>query len=135
MPAAPDQLSAISLFVDDLAVARRFYLEVFGGQVVHEDANAVAIRWQNLILNLLHQDSAAEIVTPLAVGPARAAVRCQFSIWVDDVQAADERLRALGVPALHGPIDRPWGLRTLSFADPAGHSWELGQALPLAPSA
>jgi catechol 2,3-dioxygenase-like lactoylglutathione lyase family enzyme len=130
MPSAPDLLSAISLFVDDLAVAKRFYLAVFGGRVVHEDASSVAIRWQNLILNLLHQDHAAEIVAPLTVGAARADVRCQFSVRVPDVQAAYEGLRALGVAALQGPIDRPWGLRTVSFADPSGHSWELGQALP-----
>ena len=30
-----------------------------------------------------------------------------------------------GVELLNGPVDRPWGVRTAAFADPAGHIWEL----------
>jgi uncharacterized glyoxalase superfamily protein PhnB len=32
---------------------------------------------------------------------------------------------ARGVKLLNGPIDRPWGPRTASFMDPAGHIWEI----------
>ena len=31
----------------------------------------------------------------------------------------------LGVELLNGPMDRPWGIRTASFKDPAGHIWEI----------
>jgi lactoylglutathione lyase len=27
-------------------------------------------------------------------------------------------------------LDRPWGMRTAAFSDPAGHFWELAQELP-----
>jgi lactoylglutathione lyase len=37
---------------------------------------------------------------------------------VDDVDAEAERLRGLGVEFLSGPVDRPWGHRTLHFLDP-----------------
>jgi uncharacterized glyoxalase superfamily protein PhnB len=29
-----------------------------------------------------------------------------------------------------GPADRSWGMRTVTFADPAGHIWEIAQGLP-----
>lgn len=27
----------------------------------------------------------------------------------------------------HGPMDRPWGIRTASFIDPVGHIWEVAK--------
>jgi lactoylglutathione lyase len=30
---------------------------------------------------------------------------------------------------LNGPVDRPWGVRTANFQDPAGHVWQIGQDL------
>jgi catechol 2,3-dioxygenase-like lactoylglutathione lyase family enzyme len=39
---------------------------------------------------------------------------------VDDVDAACAELAQLGVPLIDGPVDRPWGIRTASFTDPAG---------------
>ena len=32
--------------------------------------------------------------------------------------------------ALRGPADRPWGMRTVTFADPGGHIWEIAQEIP-----
>jgi uncharacterized glyoxalase superfamily protein PhnB len=29
-----------------------------------------------------------------------------------------------------GPADRSWGMRTVTFADPAGHIWVIAQGLP-----
>jgi catechol 2,3-dioxygenase-like lactoylglutathione lyase family enzyme len=40
-------ISAISLFVEDLAAAKAFYLDVLSGPVVYEDANSVAIQFDN----------------------------------------------------------------------------------------
>ena len=34
-------------------------------------------------------------------------------------------LERRGVELLNGPMDRPWGLRTANFRDPAGYIWEL----------
>jgi uncharacterized glyoxalase superfamily protein PhnB len=33
------------------------------------------------------------------------------------------------VVLLNGPVDRPWGVRTASFTDPAGHIWRIAQDL------
>jgi uncharacterized glyoxalase superfamily protein PhnB len=54
----------------------------------------------------------------------------QFAIIVEDVDAVYSELSARGVEVITGPSDRPWGMRTVTFADPAGHIWEIAQSLP-----
>ena len=124
-----DHVSAISLFVEDLHAAKRFYLEVFGVPVIFEDANSVALRFSGLIVNLLQVEAAREIVAPGAVGSRSTGSRFQLSVWVDDVDEVCTALVARGVQLLNGPLDRPWRMRTANFVDPAGHSWEVGQRL------
>ena len=122
-------VSAMSLFVDDVPAAKEFYEGVFGATLVFEDANSAAVRFDNLIVNLLHVESAPEIIEPGIVAPRAAGSRFQLSIWVDDVDAACAELAKRGVTLLAGPKDRPWGMRTANFVDPAGHSWEIAQRI------
>jgi catechol 2,3-dioxygenase-like lactoylglutathione lyase family enzyme len=122
-----DHVNAISLFVEDLQAAKAFYVDVFGVPVIFEDESSVAVKFENLIVNLLHVESAREIVEPGAVGTRDSGSRFQLSIWVPDVDAVCKELQRRGVKLLTGPRDRPWGLRTANFVDPAGHSWEVGQ--------
>lgn len=121
-------ISAISLFVEDLPAARAFYLDVFGVPVAYEDANCTVVKFENVLVNLLQIAHAPEIVAPGAVAARDAGARFQLSIWVPDVLAVYERLKQRGI-AINGPLDRPWGLRTINFTDPAGHSWEVGQQI------
>jgi len=123
-----NHINAISLFVEDLPAARAFYLDVFGVPVAYEDDNCTVVKFENVLINLLQIAHAPEIVAPGAVAPSTAGSRFQMSIWVADVQAVCERLKQRGIP-INGPLDRPWGLRTINFTDPAGHSWEVGQQL------
>jgi catechol 2,3-dioxygenase-like lactoylglutathione lyase family enzyme len=122
-----NKLSAISLFVGDLMAAKAFYIKVFGVPVLFEDEASVAVKFDNLIVNLLKDENAAEIVEPGLVAAAAAGHRFQISIWVPDVDAVCARLQQMGVQLLTGPRNRPWGMRTANFIDPAGHSWEVGQ--------
>jgi catechol 2,3-dioxygenase-like lactoylglutathione lyase family enzyme len=119
------QVFAVTLFVDDLAVAEAFYHEVFGMPLVHKDDDSVAYRFPNMVVNLLLASSAPELIAPAAVGPAGTPVRMMLTLEVDDVDAFATHLRALGVPILNGPLDRPWGPRTVTVADPSGHCWEF----------
>ena len=43
----------------------------------------------------------------------------------DAVEQIVQELERRGVKLLNGPMDRPWGIRTASFRDPAGHLWEV----------
>ena len=123
------QITAISLFVEDLNAAKAFYQEVFDVPVIFEDESAVAFRFVNLIVNLLCVEEAHEIIEPGAVGTRDAGSRFQLSIWVPDVDTVCAKLQQRGVELLVGPKDRPWGMRTANFVDPAGHSWEIAQRL------
>ena len=43
------------------------------------------------------------------------------------VDATCAWLAQRGVELLNGPMDRPWGIRTATFQDPAGHIWEIAK--------
>jgi catechol 2,3-dioxygenase-like lactoylglutathione lyase family enzyme len=116
---------AITLFMDDLAAATAFYTDVFQMSVLNEDENAVAFGFPGLVVNLLKREAARELIQPAPVGQAGAPARMMLTLRVDDVDGVCDRLRARGVEFLNGPMDRPWGPRTATFADPSGHCWEL----------
>lgn len=128
MPTNPlSKVSAISLFVEDTAAAKSFYTSTFGVPVVFEDATSVAVKFDNLIVNLLRASEGATLVRPAAVGGPDAGKRFQMSIWVEDLAAVCEKLAQQDVKLLTGPQLQPWGLKTVTFVDPAGHSWEVAQ--------
>lgn len=124
-PAWAPGIFAITLFVEDLAAARDLYGRVFGLPVVFADANSAVFRFGETLVNLLDVAAAPELVAPGAVAPPTAGARMVLTVRVDDVDAWCDHLRARGVALLNGPMDRPWGPRTASFRDPAGHIWEL----------
>ena len=118
-------IAAVTLFVEDLAAAREFYRNVFALPVHYEDAESVVFRFGETLVNLLASSAADELITPGAVAGPDSGHRFQFTLAVDDVDAACEELSERGIRLLNGPMDRPWGVRTASFEDPAGHIWEL----------
>lgn len=118
-------LSAITLFVDDLAAAREFYARAFALPIHYEDDVSAVFDFDGTLINLLQESEAYDLIAPSGVADAGAGARMQLTIAVDDVDAAVADLRSRGVELLNGPMDRPWGIRTAAFADPAGHIWEL----------
>jgi len=123
----PKGIGAITLFVENLDASKRFYEKTFGLPVVFEDKNSVVFKMGGTLINLLKIESADELVAPAQVARRDAGSRHVFSIEVDDVDAMCTELVARGVTLLNGPVDRPWGIRTASFQDPAGHIWEIGK--------
>ena len=84
----PGGITAITLFVEDLAATRRFYEEVFQLPVDLEDPSSVVFRFGTTIVNLLAVTEAPELVAPAAVGGPQAGTRFQLTLEVDDVDAA-----------------------------------------------
>jgi len=123
----PKGINAITLFVEDLAAARDFYREVFGLPVHFEDDDSAVFDFGNTLVNLLKTSAAVELVEPASIAPREAGSRLQLTIEVDDVDATCAELTKRGVELLNGPMDRPWGVRTASFADPGGHIWEIAK--------
>jgi catechol 2,3-dioxygenase-like lactoylglutathione lyase family enzyme len=118
-------ISAITLFVEDLATTRQFYRDVFDLPIHYEDDVSAVFKFGESLVNLLQVTEAPELVGPATVASADAGARFQFTIDVDDVDSMCAELRRRGVELLNGPIDRPWGVRTAAFRDPAGHIWEI----------
>ena len=121
----PKSLSTITLFVEDLAATRQFYLDVFGLPVHYEDTDSAVFDFGNTLVNLLQVSEAPELVEPVMVGGLDSGPRALLTVAVDDVDEACATVRAAGVELLNGPVDRPWGVRTAAFRDPAGHVWEI----------
>jgi catechol 2,3-dioxygenase-like lactoylglutathione lyase family enzyme len=119
------QVFAVTLFIDDLDATERFYHEVFGMPLIHKDAESIAYRFPNMIVNLLLASAAKELIEPAPVGLSGTPARMMLTLEVDDVDEFAAHLRTLGVPVLNGPVDRPWGPRTATIADPSGHCWEF----------
>jgi catechol 2,3-dioxygenase-like lactoylglutathione lyase family enzyme len=127
MASWPAGISAISVFAEDLATTKQFYLDVFELPVHYQDDVSCVFKFGDTLVNILQVSEAPELIAPARVASPDAGARVQFTITVDDVDAVCDRLAARGVTLLNGPIDRPWGVRTACFADPAGHLWEIAK--------
>jgi lactoylglutathione lyase len=119
------EIQAITLFVEDLDAARAFYQDVFDRPVHYSDADSAVFDFGGVLVNLLIASAAPELIEPAAVAGPDAGPRFQLTLAVEDVDAACARIAERGVPLINGPIDRPWGVRTACFRDPAGHIWEI----------
>ena len=127
MDSWPKGISNITLFVEDLPATKQFYQEVFGLPIHFEDPDSAVFNFGNTLINLLKVTEAPDLIGPAKVAGPDAGSRIQFTIDVDDVDAMCAELAKRGVELLNGPIDRPWGIRTASFRDPAGHIWEIAK--------
>jgi catechol 2,3-dioxygenase-like lactoylglutathione lyase family enzyme len=116
---------AVTLVVSDLAASKAFYTAAFGAPVVFEDDHSVVFRFGEVLINLLARDAADELLAPAEVGKAGDAPRIVFTVPVPDTDGYCRQLAERGIELLNGPMTRPWGPRTASFADPDGHVWEI----------
>ena len=123
----PKRIDAITLFAEDLDAAKAFYRDIFGLPIHFENDDSVVFKFGETVVNLLRVTNADELISPAVVAPPDAGSRMVFTIGVDDVDAMVETLAARRVELLNGPMDRPWGIRTASFIDPAGYIWEIAK--------
>jgi uncharacterized glyoxalase superfamily protein PhnB len=119
-------VGAMTLFVGDKERAKAFYANAFEAKQLHEDEHSVVFQFDNMMIVLLDESEAPELIEPQPVG---SGTRAQYTIWFDSCDAATEELRGRGIEFLNGPQDRPWGQRTSVFSDPDGHTWEIAQWL------
>src|SRR5580765_1813173 len=125
-----NSVGAITMFVEDRQRSKSFYEKAFGVAIVHEDDNAVAFKFENLVVNLLEVRAAHELIAPAEVARGEGGSRFQLTIWVEDADAVCAELESRGITLLNGPMNREWGLRTAAFADPDGHIWEVAASIP-----
>jgi lactoylglutathione lyase len=125
-----DKISAVVLFVRDLARCMTFYQDTLGLQVVHSDPNSVAFHMEDQDFLLLEVGAAAHMISEEANAlKSEGSQRVLLCAGVEDVDAAYEALKAKGVSFLRPPTNQPWGLRTAYFADPEGSLWEINRPI------
>lgn len=105
MTALLNNLSVMTLFVEDLDAAKRFYQEVFGLPLVFEDDNSAVANLGNTLINLLKISEAPELVAPATVGSREAGSRLLL-----ESGKLEPRRRSVVTSELHHSIigrDRP----------------------------
>ncbi|MDP9326694.1 MAG: VOC family protein [Actinomycetota bacterium] len=117
----------VILYVRDLEASAAFYRDAVGFPFKLRDAGYAEFVTGEARFGLLERARASDLIgrEPTEGGPAG-----EILFLVDDVDAKAERLRGLGVEFLSGPVDRPWGHRTLHLLDPDGFVVELAQKIP-----
>jgi catechol 2,3-dioxygenase-like lactoylglutathione lyase family enzyme len=107
-------IATVTVWVEDPAPLAEWYVEHTGLTVVQQTPRFV----------LLGGDGGATIGFHVGT-PLATPERVQFHVEVDDVDAVADRLTAAGITLDEPPTDRPWGVRSTSCTDPAGHSVEF----------
>jgi predicted enzyme related to lactoylglutathione lyase len=123
----PRGIFATTLFVEDLPATKQFYQDVFELPIEYEDSVSAVFNFGNSLINLLDISEAPGLIGPANVADRFAGARMQLTIQVDDVDAKCAQLASRGVKLINGPMDRPWGIRTACFSDPAGTIWEIAK--------
>jgi catechol 2,3-dioxygenase-like lactoylglutathione lyase family enzyme len=123
------RVDVINLFAEDFTGTKSFYREVLGLSLTFEDESTAVFKLENIMVCLTDVSAVPELITPATVSSPDDGSRFMLAMFVDDVDAACSELDRHGVALLNGPVDRPWGVRTANFTDPAGHIWQIAQDL------
>lgn len=115
-------------YVEDLERAVAFYRDVLGLEHRFTDEAYAEFSAGPTKLALYPRDRLPDLLGGEV--PAGGSPDGEVLFLVDDVDAEAERLRAAGARILTGPVDRPWGHRTVHLLDPDGLVVELAQEIP-----
>jgi lactoylglutathione lyase len=112
------------LSVEDLERSARFYTDLLGGTESYRFPDAGPAVFVSLRLGTselgLGQIGPGGALHGEAQRPAHGH-RIELCVYVDDVDAAVERMREAGTRIVVEPADQPWGERIAYVADPDGN--------------
>src|SRR5918992_3360232 len=111
---APDY---VILFVGDLNLSIAFYRDVVGLPFKFTESGYAEFATNRVKFALFERALLPQLIGKEA---AEGGPNVEVVFVVPDVDAEAQRLRLAGVDILTGPIDRPWGHRTVHFFDPDG---------------
>jgi lactoylglutathione lyase len=126
-----NHLGYVILFVADLGRSVAFYRDVIGVPFRLQGDGYVEFATEGSRFGLYDRNRLGELTGQDSTAPRRPGGEVVF--LVGDVDAEAERLRAAGATILSGPVDRPWGHRTLHMEDPDGFVVELAEEIPRQP--
>jgi lactoylglutathione lyase len=112
-------------YVASLERSIPFYRDVIGLKMRIEGDGYAEFEMDNTKFSLFERSKLPELI-----GRQGGTAPCgEIGFIIDDIDEVAERLKGLGVEILTGPIDRPWGERTLHIGDPDGNIIEFAQKL------
>lgn len=115
-------LTSFPIFTSrDLARASAFYVEHLDAKVTYRFPPEGAPVYLSLQIGASPFGLGLDPTTP--EGPSRASLW----VYVEDCDAAVERLRVAGATVSAEPADQPWGERVARVLDPDGMTLVLGQ--------
>jgi catechol 2,3-dioxygenase-like lactoylglutathione lyase family enzyme len=115
-----ERLHHVSVGVDDLEEARRFYTEVLGLTELDTRPDfGFPGAWLDLGVGQLHLVPSSEPIGPLPGAP-------HFALQVDDLEAVAEAIEARGIEVRRSNYTRGAG-RQAFLTDPSGNLIELNQ--------
>ena len=123
---SPGKISAITLFVEDLA-ERSSSTRTSSGCHHFEDDNSAVFDFGNTLIDLLRHRGAGAHRAGDGRDAPRPASRCPVHDRVDDVDAMCAEVTARGARVAERPDGPAWGIRTATFRDPGGHIWEIAK--------
>jgi catechol 2,3-dioxygenase-like lactoylglutathione lyase family enzyme len=119
------RIGNIVLFAEDWRRAKAFYQSGLGVPVAGEHDDGASFHFGDVTVSVLDFPGARELIEPAEVGGTAAGLRFTFCMFVDDLDAACAELAERGVKPRTDPWEFGAGHLIASFADPAGHIWEL----------
>ena len=128
----------VILYVRDLDRSIGFYRDVVGLPLKLREAGYAEFATAGTRFALYERDRLPGLIGPGAAGggPAGEAGRpgpaVEVAFLVSDADGEADRLRRAGAEVLAGPVDRPWGHRTVHVLDPDGNVVEFAQEIPRA---
>ena len=120
-------LDYLILYASNLERSVAFYRDVIGLSFKFEESGYAEFATRDTKFGLFERTRVKGLIGREATegGP-----QGEVLFLVDDVDAEAERLRRAGVRILAGPVDHPWGHRSVHLADPDGFVVELAQEIP-----
>lgn len=110
------------LAVHKVRESAKFYADVLGFCVVHEDPSWIFVARDNCMIMLGE--------CPDDMHPSQLGCHNYFAyLRVDDVDAFHAELQAKGINPLDIVADKPWGMREFGIRTPDGHRITVGQAI------
>ena len=120
----------VILYVRDLERSIGFYREVIGLQFKLQGDGYAEFATEGARFGLYDRARLPELIGREATAGDPGG---EVVFLVEDVDAEAARLRTDGLTILSGPVDRPWGHRTVHLLDPDGFVVELAQEIPRRP--
>ena len=116
------------IFVQDIAVSRRFYEELLGQAVETDFGSSVDLQDG---FNLLQIDHAFQTVYARAPDTAERLRQGNHELHFEtaDAKALSDRLSKAGVEFVHPLREMPWGKRIFRVRDPDGHTVAVGEPM------